>query len=268
MLVLLRQLCLNLASGVVALRRAPRSARRPMWRAYVRLIWGGLAAAFVIATVIIFVDGPVAEAMKSSPRWLMAVMGEITELGKSGWFLWPIGIALLWVAAISSPGRRATGRLVLTSIGLRLAFLFAAIGLPSLMVALVKRLIGRARPYIGSTADPFLFFQPSWRADYASMPSGHATTAFAAAIAIGLLWPRLRVPMLVYALVIGLTRVNLGVHYVSDVLTGAIAGLLGVLVVRDWFAARRAVFVLDPLGHVHTRPGPSWARLKKMIRRP
>src|SRR5947208_4443798 len=143
MLVLLRQLRLNLASGVVALRRAPRSARRPMWRAYERLVWGGLAAAFGIAAVVIFADGPVAEAMKRSPRWLMGVMGEITELGKSGWFLWPIGMALLWVAAVSSPGRRAIDRLVLTSIGLRLAFLFSAIALPSLMVALVKRLIGR-----------------------------------------------------------------------------------------------------------------------------
>ena len=42
-----------------------------------------------------------------------------------------------------------------------------------------------------------------------SFPSGHATTAFAAAMAVGAVWPRLRPWMWAYALGIGFSRVAL-----------------------------------------------------------
>jgi membrane-associated phospholipid phosphatase len=58
----------------------------------------------------------------------------------------------------------------------------------------------------------------------ASMPSGHAAGAFAAAVAVGLVHPRLRWPLIVLAALIALSRVWLGVHYLSDVLVGAALG--------------------------------------------
>ena len=64
--------------------------------------------------------------------------------------------------------------------------------LPSLFATVIKRLIGRARPYVGTHDDPFAYMPFVWKPEYASMPSGHATTALAAAIAIGAVWPRLR----------------------------------------------------------------------------
>jgi undecaprenyl-diphosphatase len=71
------------------------------------------------------------------------------------------------------------------------------------------------------------------------LPSGHATTAFAAAVALGLCCPRLRLPALALAGGVALSRVYLGVHYAADVLAGAAlgAGIAGLLVA----AARRAV---------------------------
>jgi undecaprenyl-diphosphatase len=58
----------------------------------------------------------------------------------------------------------------------------------------------------------------------ASMPSGHAAGAFAAAVAVGLVHPRLRWPLIVLAALIALSRIWLGVHYLSDVLVGAALG--------------------------------------------
>ena len=59
-----------------------------------------------------------------------------------------------------------------------------------------------------------------WQPEYASMPSGHATTATAAAIAAGSarVRPRLRSVMWIYAVVIMATRILILVHHPSDVL--------------------------------------------------
>jgi membrane-associated phospholipid phosphatase len=65
----------------------------------------------------------------------------------------------------------------------------------------------------------------------AAMPSGHAAGAFAAAVAVSLVHPRLRWPLLVLAALIALSRIWLGVHYLSDVLVGATLGTVVALVV-------------------------------------
>ncbi len=99
-----------------------------------------------------------------------------------------------------------------------------------------------------------------------AFPSGHATTAFAAAIAFGALWPRLRPLLWTYAIVIALSRVIVTAHHPSDVVAGAIAGVVGALLVRDWLAARRLGFSVRADGAVAALPGPSWARIKRVAR--
>jgi undecaprenyl-diphosphatase len=155
---------------------------------------------------------------------------------------------------------------VLAAFAVRLGFVFAAIALPGLFVTIVKRLIGRARPFIGGEADPFLYMPFSWRPDYASLPSGHAPNVFAALVAVGLVYPRLRAVLLVYALTIAASRVIVLAHHPSDVIAGAVAGTVGALLVRDWFAARRLGFTLDAAGRVRALPGPSPRRLMAVAR--
>jgi membrane-associated PAP2 superfamily phosphatase len=98
---------------------------------------------------------------------------------------------------------------VLATVMVRVGFLFTAIAVPSLLVTIVKRMIGRARPYVGGSLDPLLFDPFKWVPAYAGMPSGHATTAFAVLVAFGTLWPRARTMLLVYALLIVVSRVVL-----------------------------------------------------------
>ncbi len=57
-----------------------------------------------------------------------------------------------------------------------------------------------------------------------AMPSGHAAGAFAAAVAVGLVHRRLRLPMLTLAVLVAFSRIWLGVHYPTDVLAGAALG--------------------------------------------
>jgi undecaprenyl-diphosphatase len=152
---------------------------------------------------------------------------------------------------------------VLAALIVRFGFLFLAIGVPGLFVTIVKRLIGRARPNVGSPDDPFVYMPFGWEPEYASMPSGHATTAASAAIAIGAIWPRSRGVMWLYALVIMFSRVVVLAHHPSDVIAGAVVGAVGALGVRRWFAARRLLFSAADL---RAFPGPSFKRIKAALR--
>jgi membrane-associated phospholipid phosphatase len=258
----------NVAGGFALLGRARRtnvSAPTP-WRAPHRLAIGALIALILLAGTMALLDAWAITAVRRLPHGLVAIFDVLTDFGKSNWFLWPIGLTLILIALVAAPSLPRRSRLVLAALSVRLSFLFLAIGLPSLFVSIVKRLIGRARPFVGGSADPFLYAPFSWKVEYASMPSGHATTAFAAAVAIGALWPRTRGLMWVYALVIGVSRVVLTAHHPSDVLAGALVGAVGALLVREWFAARRLGFARGPDGRIWPMPGPSPRRIKGVAR--
>jgi undecaprenyl-diphosphatase len=157
-------------------------------------------------------------------------------------------------------------QLVLAAIMVRVGFLIVAIGVPSLFDTIIKRMIGRARPLVTGIADPFVFSPFKWTADYASLPSGHATTAFAALVAFGTLWPRGRTVFWIYALLIAASRVAVTAHYPSDVLAGAAVGVVGALMVRRWFALRGLGFSIAPDGSLHQKPVPSLRRIKAVAR--
>ena len=82
----------------------------------------------------------------------------------------------------------------------------------------VKVAVGRERPLI--EGHPAL----SRSVTKLSFPSAHATSSLAAATAMGRLAPEARVPLLVLAGAICLSRPYLGMHYPSDVLAGVVLG--------------------------------------------
>jgi undecaprenyl-diphosphatase len=92
-----------------------------------------------------------------------------------------------------------------------------------------KHIAGRARPSVTYPDVHPLVPVPGSEA----MPSGHALVCFAAAVALSAVVPRARVPLVALAALIALSRVYLGVHYLSDVLVGAACGTaVGLLVAR------------------------------------
>lgn len=95
-----------------------------------------------------------------------------------------------------------------------------AIGLSILLFKAVKHLIGRPRPFESWQALSCIMAPP----DKFSFPSGHTMTAFAVwgTLSVGL--PGLSHVYLAIAILIGLSRIFLGLHYPSDVLAGALLG--------------------------------------------
>ena len=94
---------------------------------------------------------------------------------------------------------------------------------------LLKLWIGRDRPPLANPEPEPLVTLPVT----GSLPSGHATVAFACATALALPVPRLAVPLYALAALIAFSRVYVGVHYPVDILAGAVLGLVvGVAVAR------------------------------------
>jgi undecaprenyl-diphosphatase len=256
----------NIRGWALLLVRAPRAAVPPAWRAPARLLGIGVLACVAVAGAMVRLDAPVITAVGRLPVWVIGTFNFLTDFGTSDWFLVPIALVLLVLAAFASPGLTHLSRLIVTVFAVRLGFVFAAIALPGLFTTVIKRLIGRARPFIAGDANTFHFAPFIWRPDYASLPSGHATNVFAALVAVGLVWPHLRMPMLIYALIIAASRVIVLAHHPSDVIAGAMVGAVGALLVRDWFAARRLAFAIDAQGNVRALPGPSLLRLTAVAR--
>jgi membrane-associated phospholipid phosphatase len=228
---------------------------------------GAIAAMIVLLVAAVacmfLLDTAASDWARGLPQWFEDAFEVITDFGLSGWFLFPSGFILLCLAALASPALPRLTQGVVAALAVRTGYLFLAVGVPGLFVTVVKRLIGRARPYVGSHDDPFAYLPFGWQPEYASMPSGHATTAASAAIAIGAIWPGSRGVMWLYALLIMFSRVVVSAHHPSDVIAGAVVGAVGALWVRRWFAARGLLFAAADL---RTFPGPSYKRIKAALR--
>lgn len=84
-----------------------------------------------------------------------------------------------------------------------------------------KSIFKRDRPYVTHPSIQPLSIEGSY-----SMPSAHTSSAFATATSLSMAYPKwyVVVPSFVWASSVGYSRMNLGVHYPSDVLVGALVG--------------------------------------------
>jgi undecaprenyl-diphosphatase len=142
--------------------------------------------------------------------------------------------------------------------------LFLAVLVPVLAGEIVKWVVGRGRPFAGGEVDAFNFVHFAGAEAYASFPSGHAIASFALAFAVTAVWPQARVVMIVYAFLIALSRLVLLAHHPSDVVAGALIGVVGAMSVQYWFAARRLGFSIGRDGAILPRGGSLLEHLKKV----
>ncbi|HEY8577295.1 MAG TPA: phosphatase PAP2 family protein [Devosia sp.] len=228
--------------------------------------WPDFAAAIIgVLFILVFLDAYVSQSLMAWPPAWQAPFAFITEFGLSDWVLIPslLVFVLAALAARLVPRglyRRATYELCLVA-----SFIFVGVGLPGLLVNLLKRLFGRARPELFADAGTFQFQHLINDWTFQSFPSGHATTAIGTAFVVGFMAPRYFRLILLIAVMTGISRVVIGMHYPTDVVAGFVIGTLGAYAVRNFYGRRRWLFAQLPDGSVRFRGTPNlrtaWRRI-------
>ena len=140
-----------------------------------------------------------------APRWIRVWMLCATR-GGDGWLWYAMALAILLLGG----GQR------FPAIGA--AALAAGVGVAVFLR--LKKATGRQRPCALEPHCWATLLPP----DQFSFPSGHAITACAVAVSLSLFYPELAAGLLFCALSVAASRILLGMHFLSDVLAGAVIG--------------------------------------------
>jgi membrane-associated phospholipid phosphatase len=129
---------------------------------------------------------------------------------------------------------------------------------------LLKGVNGRSRPYVSNDTNPhdYKFFKGFGDGSRQSFPSGHATSAFAAAAAVtaetGTWWPGSKwvIGPVMYggATMVGLSRMYHNKHWASDVVLGAAIGTFSGWKIVQYSHAHPNPLDRAVLGHVAVTP--------------
>jgi undecaprenyl-diphosphatase len=141
-----------------------------------------------------------------APRWVRLWMILATRMG-DGWLWYGLAIMLL----IDGGPQK-----------------FSAIGSAG-MAAVVGIFVFKALKMLSQRPRPCQFEPHCWSKvlppDRFSFPSGHTMTAFSIALVVSYFYPALEGPLFFLALSIAVSRIVLGMHFLSDVLAGMVLGV-------------------------------------------
>jgi membrane-associated phospholipid phosphatase len=231
--------------------RPPSSPRRAEAAGRMRrhVVWLLAIGVVAVAGLMIFVD--VREIVLMPRRGTASLWPAriLTDFANDAYVLGALLLALVIVALVV-PRSRENLRSRWLGVGTQIEYLFLAVLIPVLTGEVIKWVVGRGRPFVGGKADAFNFVPFNGTEAHFSFPSAHSITAFALAFAVSAIWPRTRLVMIVYAIVILLTRLVLLAHHPSDVVAGAVIGVAGAMAVRYWFAVRRLGFAISGDGEI------------------
>lgn len=171
-----------------------------------------------MADALLQLDGQLLVAIQGlHTAWLDPIVAVYTKLGDAGIFFIALSLAMLLYRPTRKAGALALGAMLMGLLVTNLT---------------IKPLISRPRPWLDWPIVPLVTEN-----DPNSFPSGHTCAAFAAGLswARALPWKWGKAAAVVLAVLMGLSRLYVGVHYPSDVLVGALIGSLCAWVIWKVF---------------------------------
>ncbi len=173
----------------------------------------------------LFWDIPLTKYCRELSPVVKNIADVITRLGISTWYIVASIILYIFFRYIYKNNLNA----------FRSLFIFLSLCIAGIFADMLKLIAGRYRPIdlINHGYFGFKFFRTGY--EFASFPSGHAQTAFTLATALTILFPRWGISLFIVAGAVGISRIIITSHYLSDVIAGAGIGILLTLVVKYFF---------------------------------
>lgn len=135
----------------------------------------------------------------------------ITLLGESYVLIWILLIIMLILIINKHPLKKFIITIIISSIS----------------IIILKTLINRPRPF------EMLQITSTILTKMSSFPSGHTMMFFSIIPYLSQKFPKIKIGLWILAILVGISRVYLGVHYFSDVIAGAIFGyLIGAIILK------------------------------------
>ncbi len=189
-------------------------------------IWIALATVAVLALVAAFFLDHAAAAWigaHSSPE-LKRAMQTVSRVGD-----WPAHLigGLLGIAIAFVMKRKTWMRIFLA--------MLVALALAGVTGRVVKLATGRARPSVKTEAH---WNGPRYSSKYHAFPSGHTASSTAFFVALFLKRKKIGAPLLLIPVLIALSRMVVGAHYLSDVTFAAILGVICAVLATRWLSTR------------------------------
>jgi len=147
------------------------------------------------------------------------------------YFIWLVYLGLLLWWFLSRNRFEVRQRLILIFISVVLGRI--------VLVEIIRFLYHRARPFL--VYDVVQLIHPVLllgRDNDGSFPSGHAAIVFGIAASIYFYNKKIAVWLMFFGLIIGLSRVIAGIHYLSDILGGAVVGIVSAWLIEKLFRRR------------------------------
>ncbi len=154
--------------------------------------------------------------------FLNPIMITISRLGNAG-IMW-IAIALIFIV-FKDKKLKTLGFLILCALLLNYI----------LCDLIIKNIVARPRPYNTLNIDLLIPKLNSY-----SFPSGHTSSSFAACFILSKFFKKYSILFFSFAILMGISRIYLNMHYTTDVLAGIILGLLNGMVV--FYCFKRSKF--------------------------
>ncbi len=183
---------------------------------------------FIAIVSYFYIDRALALYFASNPCCIKSFLSSFSDFGLSEYYLIPsLLIAVIFYKSKDYISKRAF-------------YIFATTALSGIIVIVIKVIFARYRPpkFINEELYGFNWFDFGYIIN--SFPSGHSATAFSVYVALSLLIPKFKWFFLIFATLIALSRVALGVHYLSDVLIGSLIGATISLFLYRLFFGERA----------------------------